>query len=288
MMLWTVSFPRKWSIRKIWSSCSVRRMRVVQRARRVQVVAEGFFDHHAPPEPALAALVLVLVSQFRLAELFHHGAEETIGDRRDRRWRCPGSRGPVQPRRALRSASRKARAWPDRPGHRTSCRRAASMRPRRCGRHRTPWQHCRQSSSAYREERSRQLSAVSSARADADQGEIFRQHSGAREVVERRDHQALGEVAAWRRRSPLRRDRPDGPHSAAATDCLGRWRPSRSGGRRPRRYSAAWPSVLRFRLRVDRLGRPRCGRRSRNAWPRAFFRRRCVPGASGSGRRAPL
>ena len=81
MMFWTVSLPRKWSIRKIWSSCSVRRMRAFNVARRVQVVAERLLDHHAAPEPALAVLVLVLIGQLRLAELLDHGAEKPVGDR---------------------------------------------------------------------------------------------------------------------------------------------------------------------------------------------------------------
>ena len=53
----------------------------VQLARRVQAVAERLLDHHAAPELALAVLVLVLIGELRLAELFDHGAEEPIGDR---------------------------------------------------------------------------------------------------------------------------------------------------------------------------------------------------------------
>ena len=74
-MLWTVSLPRKWSIRKIWSSCSVRWIWVVQLARRIQAMAERLLDHHAAPEPTLAALVLVLIGELRVAELLHHRAK---------------------------------------------------------------------------------------------------------------------------------------------------------------------------------------------------------------------
>jgi hypothetical protein len=45
------------------------------------------------------------------------------------------------------------------------------------------------------------------AMADADQRKVFRQQLGTREVVERRNHQALGEIAAGARRSPGHRDR---------------------------------------------------------------------------------
>ena len=53
----------------------------VQLARRVQAMAERLLDHHATPEPVLPVLVLVLIGELRLAELVHHGAEESIGDR---------------------------------------------------------------------------------------------------------------------------------------------------------------------------------------------------------------
>ena len=53
----------------------------VQLARRIQAMAERLLDHHAAPEPTLAALVLVLIGELRLAELLHHGAEEPIRDR---------------------------------------------------------------------------------------------------------------------------------------------------------------------------------------------------------------
>ena len=53
----------------------------IQRARRVQAMAERLLDDHAAPEPMLAVLVLVLIGELRLAELLHHGAEELIRDR---------------------------------------------------------------------------------------------------------------------------------------------------------------------------------------------------------------
>ncbi len=57
----------------------------VQLARRFQAVAERLLDHHAAPESALAVLALVLIGELRLAQLLHHGAEEPVGDARDRR-----------------------------------------------------------------------------------------------------------------------------------------------------------------------------------------------------------
>ena len=53
----------------------------VQFARRVQAVAERLLDHHAAPEPGLPVLVLALIGELRLAELFDRGAKEPIGDR---------------------------------------------------------------------------------------------------------------------------------------------------------------------------------------------------------------
>ena len=55
---------------------------------------------------------------------------------------------------------------------------------------------------------SRQLSAVPGVQRHADQRKFLRQHLGAREIVECRYHQALGQVATRHRRSPWRRDRP--------------------------------------------------------------------------------
>ena len=80
MMLWTVSFPRKWSMRNIWSSCSVRRMLAFNSRAEFEAMAERLLDHHAAPEARLAILVLVLIGELRLAELLHHGAEEPVGD----------------------------------------------------------------------------------------------------------------------------------------------------------------------------------------------------------------
>ncbi len=79
-MLWTVSFPRKWSIRKIWSSSQRAQDAGIQLARRVQAMAERLLDHHAAPELGFPVLGLVLIGQLRLAELLHHGAEEPVGD----------------------------------------------------------------------------------------------------------------------------------------------------------------------------------------------------------------
>jgi hypothetical protein len=42
MTFWTVSFPRKWSIRKIWSSCSVRRMRAFRSRAESRLWPNGF------------------------------------------------------------------------------------------------------------------------------------------------------------------------------------------------------------------------------------------------------
>ena len=80
MMLWTVSFPKKWSMRKIWSSCSVRRILAFSSRAELEAMAEWLLDHHAAPEPRLAILVLVLIGELRFAELIHHGAKESVGD----------------------------------------------------------------------------------------------------------------------------------------------------------------------------------------------------------------
>ena len=42
MMLWTVSLPRKWSIRKIWSSCSVRWMSAFSSRAESRLWPNGF------------------------------------------------------------------------------------------------------------------------------------------------------------------------------------------------------------------------------------------------------
>ena len=44
-------------------------------------MTERLLDDHAAPKPMLAALVLVLIGELRLAELLHHGAEELIRNR---------------------------------------------------------------------------------------------------------------------------------------------------------------------------------------------------------------
>ena len=44
-------------------------------------MTEWLLDDHATPKPLLPVLVLVLIGEFRLAELIHNGAEESIGDR---------------------------------------------------------------------------------------------------------------------------------------------------------------------------------------------------------------
>ena len=43
-------------------------------------MAERLLDHHAAPEAMFAVLVLVLIGEFRFAELLHHGAKESVGD----------------------------------------------------------------------------------------------------------------------------------------------------------------------------------------------------------------
>ena len=45
-----------------------------------EAMPEWLLDHHAAPEPRLAILVIVLVGEFRFAELLHHGAKESVGD----------------------------------------------------------------------------------------------------------------------------------------------------------------------------------------------------------------
>ena len=53
----------------------------VQLAGRAQAMAEWLLDDHATPKSLLPILVLVLIGEFRVAELVHHGAEELIGNR---------------------------------------------------------------------------------------------------------------------------------------------------------------------------------------------------------------
>src|SRR6185312_5039135 len=43
-------------------------------------MTEWLLDHHATPEPRLSDLVLALIGELRLAELFDRDAKETIGD----------------------------------------------------------------------------------------------------------------------------------------------------------------------------------------------------------------
>ena len=53
----------------------------VQFARRTEAMAERLLDHHAAPEPALAVFILLLIGELGLAELLYHGAEQPIRDR---------------------------------------------------------------------------------------------------------------------------------------------------------------------------------------------------------------
>ena len=80
MMFWTVSLPRKWSIRINLFLAQHAPDRGVQLARRLQVVAERLLDHHAPPVLGVAGMGFV-VGQAGMAELLDHRAEEAVGDR---------------------------------------------------------------------------------------------------------------------------------------------------------------------------------------------------------------
>ena len=44
-------------------------------------MAERLLDHHATPKSTLAVFVIVLIGEFRLAELLHRGTKEPIRDR---------------------------------------------------------------------------------------------------------------------------------------------------------------------------------------------------------------
>ena len=167
----------------------------VQFARRIQAVAERLLDHHAAPESRLAVLVLVLIGQLRLAELLHHGAEEPIGDREIEDGVALGAMGLLGLVESAAKLLVQLGLGQVALDIGSSSPRAASTQPRRYGRRRTPRRRCRQSFSACREGWSRQLSAVPSAPGHADQRKFLRQHFGAREIVERRHHQALGQVA---------------------------------------------------------------------------------------------
>ena len=167
----------------------------VQFARRVQAVAERLLDHHAAPEPRLAVLVLALIGELRLAELLDHGAEEPVGDRE------------IEDGVALRAMGlfRVAQCAADLlvelglgqvaldVGHflREPLPRRlvdpvdVELRGRIAD---EAFQHVvKMVAPAFR----RSLGQV-----HADQRKFLRQHLGAREVVERRHHQALGHVAA--------------------------------------------------------------------------------------------
>ena len=167
----------------------------IQLARRVQAMAERLLDHDAAPELMLPVLVLVLIGQLRLAELLDHGAKEPVGD------------GEVEDGIALRAM-----------GLLCLAQRAADLLvqlglgqvaldvghflreplPRRLvdlvdvelrgGVADEAFQHVvKMVAPALR----RSLRQV-----HADQRKFLRQHLGAREVVERRHQQALGQVAA--------------------------------------------------------------------------------------------
>ena len=110
----------------------------VQFARRVQTMAERLLDHDAAPEPGLPVLVLALIGELRLAELFDRGAEEPIGDREVEDRIALRAMGLLCVAQCAHGSSRRARAWSDRPGRRTFSPRAASTPPRRSDRCRTP------------------------------------------------------------------------------------------------------------------------------------------------------
>ena len=263
----------------------------IQLARRVQAMAERLLDHHAAPELMLAVLVLVLIGELRLAELLDHGAKEPVGDGEVEdgvALRAMGLFGLAQraadllvqlglgqvaldvghflreplPRRLVDLVDVELRGGvPDEAFQRVVKMVAPALR--------------------------RSLRQV-----HADQREFLRQHLGAREVVERRHHQALGQVAAGAEDhhgagigraglSPRRR----------LNHLRGRRCPDRlvvRHGATPRRsVPPSDPATLSASVRGQWTRDPRYGRRSRSAWPRASFLRRCAPAASGSGRRAP-
>ena len=111
----------------------------------------------------------------------------------------------------------------------------------------------------------------------ADQRKFLRQHLGAREIVESRYQQALGHVAAGAEdhhgagigRSGL------SPRRRLTTACAARRCPDRlivrHGATLRRSVPPDGPAVLSALVR-DRWARyPRCGRRSRSAWPTSIF-----------------
>ena len=65
-------------MRKICSSRSSRRMRVLSSCAEFETVAERFLDHHAPPSLRLA-IAQLLVQQPRMTELFDERTEEAVG-----------------------------------------------------------------------------------------------------------------------------------------------------------------------------------------------------------------
>ena len=291
MMLWTVSLPRKWSIRKIWSSCSVRWMSAFSSRAEFEAMAERLLDHHAAPESTLAVLVLVLIGELRLAELLHHGAKEPIGDREIEDGVALGAVGlfglfecvtkPVV-QLGLRQVALDIHHFFREPLPR-SLVDVVDIKLR---------------GSVADEAFQRVVKVVAPAfrgslrTGHADQRKVLRQHFGAGEVVECRHHQALGQVAGgaeyhhgagigWlgltprRGRNHLRRLRH--PSRTIVSMAL-------LGGLR---YCRVTLRILRLWLRGRSALDPRRARRSRSAWPRAPFRRKYAPAASGNGRRAP-
>ena len=170
-------------------------MRAFSSRAEFEAVAERLLDHHAAPESALPVLVLVLIGELGLAELLHHGTEEPVGD------------GEIEDGVALRAV-----------GFFRLVQRGAHLLvqlglgqvaldvrhlfceplPRRLvdlvdvelrgGVADEAFQHVVKMVAPALGSSLRQV--------HADQGEFLRQHFGAREIVECRHHQALGQIAA--------------------------------------------------------------------------------------------
>ena len=167
----------------------------IQLARRVQAMAERLLDHHAAPEPRLAILVLVLIGELRFAELLHHGAKESVGD------------GEVEDDVALRAVGllclgqRGADLLVQLGLGKVALNVGHFLRkplPRRL----VDVVDVELRSGVADEAFQHVVKVVAPAlggslrQVHADQREFLRQHLGAREIVERRHHQALGQVTA--------------------------------------------------------------------------------------------
>src|SRR5262249_30203781 len=80
MMFCTVSLPTKWSMREIWSSCSVRRVRAVRAHADSALRPNGFPIATRRQKPGLPSCAGTSAKP-TLAEPVHDRPEEAVGNR---------------------------------------------------------------------------------------------------------------------------------------------------------------------------------------------------------------